>query len=221
MPALLFGSIGSVADTSELQREAFNRAFAEHGLDWTWDQDTYRDLLAGSGGANRIAEYAAGRDEQVDAAAVHETKSSIFRTLLAEEPVALREGVSDAISQAKSEGYQVAFVTTTDAQNVSALLQSVEGLAPSDFDLIVDASQVDEPKPDPAVYAFALSELGTRADDVVAIEDNVGGVQAASSAQVAVVAFPGENNAAHDFGSADKVVQALSFDDLASLVRAA
>ena len=39
MPAILFGSISTVADTSELQREAFNQAFAEHGLDWRWDRD--------------------------------------------------------------------------------------------------------------------------------------------------------------------------------------
>jgi hypothetical protein len=36
---ILFGSISTVADTSELQREAFNAAFAEHGLDWRWDPD--------------------------------------------------------------------------------------------------------------------------------------------------------------------------------------
>jgi hypothetical protein len=53
--ALLFGSISTVADTSELQRAAFNRAFAEHGLDWTWDRDDYRAMLATSGGRSRIA----------------------------------------------------------------------------------------------------------------------------------------------------------------------
>src|SRR6185437_17167383 len=30
MPAVLFGSIGTVAETSELQRAAFNEAFKEH-----------------------------------------------------------------------------------------------------------------------------------------------------------------------------------------------
>ena len=47
MPAVLFGSIGALADTSELQREAFNEAFDAHGLDWNWSRDEYRALLAG------------------------------------------------------------------------------------------------------------------------------------------------------------------------------
>ena len=38
MTAILFGSISTLADTSEIQRDSFNQAFAEHGLDWTWDQ---------------------------------------------------------------------------------------------------------------------------------------------------------------------------------------
>lgn len=221
MPALFFGSIGTLADTSELQREAFNRAFAQHGLDWSWDQDAYRELLAKSGGASRIAEYAKAQGDEVDAAAVHATKSEIFRTLLAESPAPLRAGVKDAVEQAKAEGYKVAFVTTTEAANVDAILESVAGLDADDFDLIVDASQVDQAKPDPSVYAFALRELGQDAGGVIAVEDNVGGVEAANSAEVAVVAFPGENNAAHDFGKADKVVGALEFAHLASLVRAA
>jgi hypothetical protein len=33
MTTVLFDSIGSLADTSELQREAFNEAFRAHGLD--------------------------------------------------------------------------------------------------------------------------------------------------------------------------------------------
>ena len=39
MTAALFGSIGTVVDTSEIQRESFNRAFAEHGLSWSWGRD--------------------------------------------------------------------------------------------------------------------------------------------------------------------------------------
>ena len=41
MKALLFGSIGVIAETSELQRQAYNMAFAEHGLDWYWNVANY------------------------------------------------------------------------------------------------------------------------------------------------------------------------------------
>tara|TARA_B110000503_G_scaffold47893_1_gene77939 strand:+ start:1294 stop:1407 length:114 start_codon:yes stop_codon:yes gene_type:complete len=32
--AVFFGSIGTLVETSDLQRRAFNQAFAEAGLDW-------------------------------------------------------------------------------------------------------------------------------------------------------------------------------------------
>ena len=90
MSAILFGSISTLADTSELQREAFNRAFAEHGLNWRWDLDDYRTMLEKSGGADRIAAYAEERGDTVDAAAVHATKSKLFQESLASASVAPR-----------------------------------------------------------------------------------------------------------------------------------
>ena len=45
MSAVLFGSIGSVVETSEVQRAAFNEAFQKHGLDWQWTRDEYQALL--------------------------------------------------------------------------------------------------------------------------------------------------------------------------------
>ena len=43
--ALFFGGIGTLLETSELQREAFNAAFREAGLDWHWSIDEYREML--------------------------------------------------------------------------------------------------------------------------------------------------------------------------------
>ena len=92
MPAILFGSISTVADTSELQRESFNQAFAEHGLDWRWDRDDYVAMLDRSGGQSRIAAYAESVGATVDAAAIHGTKSRIFRESLAGGGVSARPG---------------------------------------------------------------------------------------------------------------------------------
>ena len=125
MPAVLFGSIGALADTSELQREAFNEAFRAHGLDWTWSQDEYRRLLAESGGEQRIAAYAEHTGDQVDAAAVHRTKSETFQQSLRTRPIEPRPGVVDTIEQADRNGVPVALVTTTSGDNVAALAQAL------------------------------------------------------------------------------------------------
>lgn len=46
MRAIIFGSIGTLVETSDLQRRAFNAAFAEAGLAWVWDEAPYRAMLA-------------------------------------------------------------------------------------------------------------------------------------------------------------------------------
>lgn len=206
MAAILFGSISTVADTSELQREAFNAAFEQHGLGWHWDQAEYRSLLTKNGGAGRIADYASERGETVDATAVHDTKSKLFQQRLAAGSLTSRPGVVDSIRAAKSQGLKVGLVTTTSPANVAALFQGLSAeITANDFDVIVDATSVKTPKPDGAAYAFAVTSLGEDTASCVAIEDNLGGVQAAEAAHVRAVAFPNENTAGHDFGTTRRV----------------
>ena len=215
MPALLLGSISTVADTSERQRQAFNQAFEEHGLDWRWDQDQYRAMLTASGGQARIAGYAQSLGQSVDAKAVHETKSRLFQANLQPGSLSPRAGVVPSIRDAKGRGWKVGLVTTTSPANVSALLEALSPhMSSGDFDIITDASSVARPKPDKAVYVFALEQLGETPDDCVAVEDNTGGVQAAVAAGVKCVAFPNENTAAGDFTAAWRRVDRLDPADL-------
>ncbi len=221
MSAILFGSISTVADTSEVQRQAFNRAFAEHGLSWRWDRDDYIAMLGESGGQGRIAAYADSVGATVDVAAVHETKSKIFRESLAGSHVSPRPGVVDTLRGAKDAGAKVGLVTTTSADNIAALLAALSPAIGTDsFDVIVSSSDVDRPKPDGAAYLFALQRLGEQPSSCVAVEDNVEGAQAAAAAGVPCVAFPNENTAGQDFAIAQRRVESLSFDDLGGSISA-
>ncbi|HME47042.1 HAD-IA family hydrolase [Mycobacterium sp.] len=210
MSAVLFGSISTLADTSELQRRAFNEAFAVHGLDWTWSRDEYISMLDSNGGVQRIADYASLRGEDVDAAAVHATKSQIFQELLGTSSVVPRPGVVDTVDEAKKKCHKIGFVTTTSLGNINALLAALKPhISAEMFDLIVDGDSVKRPKPDPAAYEFALDQLGEDADSAVAIEDNVGGVAAAAAAGVRCIAFPNANTVGGDFRAADELVETL------------
>ncbi len=209
MPALFFGSISTLADTSELQRESFNEAFAVHDLDWRWERAEYARMLRGNGGADRIAGYAAERGQDVDAAAVHATKSELFQQKLGRGGLTARPGVLESLRSAKQAGAKVALVTTTSPENVVALVHGVPDLQLDDFDLVVDSSVVSRSKPDPAAYTHALTTLGVDAADAVAVEDNAGGVQSAVAAGVTCLAFPNANTASHDFPGAARVVDRL------------
>ena len=219
MPAILFGSISTIADTSEMQREAFNAAFDAHGLDWNWDRDSYLSMVETSGGENRIASYAGSVGADVDAAAVHATKSELFQRSVGERPIEPRDGVLETVRGAKEKGLQVALVTTTEGANVAALMEALSPeLGAGDFDLLVDSDGVADSKPAPDAYRFALESLGEDAGACVAIEDNLGGVQSAQAAGVTCVAFPNHNTAGHDFGAAAERVERVELDDLERLI---
>ena len=164
MASILFGSISTIADTSELQRAAFNQAFAQHGLDWHWSQDEYITLLEQSGGRKRIEAYAQSHSQSVDAEAIHQSKSALFQQRLQAGDIQPRLGVVETLQAAKQQGLSVALVTTTAEQNVSQLLQALSPrLSAADFDLVVNASLVEQPKPAADAYSFALQQFGAAA----------------------------------------------------------
>lgn len=210
MAAILFGSISTLVDTSELQRRAFNESFAAHDLHWNWSRDDYRSMLDSNGGAQRITDYAKARGDDVDAATVHATKTDIFQDLLRAANLDPRPGVIETIEEAKRTDHKVGFVTTTSPSNTDAILNALKPhISAKMFDLIVNSESVKTPKPDPAAYSYALEQLGEDAAHAVAIEDNVGGVAAASAAGVTCIAFPNENTAGGDFSAATETVQTL------------
>ena len=218
MAAVLFGSISTLADTSELQRDAFNRAFAEHGLAWTWDRAEYIGLLRTSGGRDRIADYAAGLGQQVDADAVHATKSRIFQHSLSTTPPEPRPGVVETVQAATQQGLKVGLVTTTSPANVAVLLSALPpALQVSAFDVIIDRDDVAAPKPDPAAYLVAMERLTESVADCIAVEDNEDGVRSATDAGLVCVAFPNENTADHRFASAHAVVDRIELAELQAL----
>ena len=215
MSAILFGSIGTVADTSELQRQAFNKAFALHNLDWHWSREEYMSLLEKSGGTHRIEEYANSIGQSVDTSAIHHSKSEIFQKALHEEPLMARLGVVDVMQKARQNGLKLALVTGTSEQNVLSMLEALRNeIDANDFDLVLNSSKVQHPKPAKDAYEYALRALNEMPHSCVAIENNVDGLTAAKAAGLACIAFPDENTADHTFDGASLLVNHLNFEQL-------
>ena len=215
MPTILFGSIGTIADTSELQRQSFNKAFALHNLDWHWSRAEYMSLLEKSGGIHRIEEYAKSMGQSVDASAIHHSKSEIFQEALKEEQLKARPGVVDVMQKATQSGLKLALVTGTSEKNVVSMLEALRNeIDANDFDLVLNSSKIEHPKPARDAYEFALRELSEMPNSCVAIENNVDGLIAAKAAGLACIAFPDENTADHTFDGASLLVNHLEFEQL-------
>ena len=204
--ALFFGSIGTIVETSRLQYDAFHVAFAQHGLDWHWDLPTYRDMLKISGGANRIRAFADKRNQQVDAKAVHATKTLLFLEKLQSDNVKPLSYVSVGLKAAQEHGMKTGFVSTTEKATVKIIAQKLVSEGNPDFDIVTHRGLGLPEKPKPDAYIHAFEALGIKAQSAVVIEDNIDGVTAAKTAGARVVGVPGAMANQQDLKTADTTV---------------
>jgi len=183
--ALIWDVDGTLAETEETHRAAFNGAFAAAGLDWVWDEALYARLLEVTGGKERIRHYVAahgGRPALDDAAvaALHADKTRRYAEVVAAGGVALRPGVARLLNEARNAGVPVAIATTTTLGNVEALLRAALGPdAMGRVAAIGAGDDVAAKKPAPDVYELVVRRLSVPAARCVAIEDTVNGVRAA------------------------------------------
>jgi HAD superfamily hydrolase (TIGR01509 family) len=201
MKSVIFGGIGTIANTSYLQRKAFNTAFEQLSIEWHWGEEEYRGLLIQSGGGSRITDYDdkhGGLPKNVTSDQVHKLKTRIFHHFMTDTKLPLREGVQWVIDHAKFNNIKLAFATTTSQKNIDVLMSSA-GLDASAFDIISHRDCVNESKPEPDVYQYCLKKLNVLAVDSMAIEDSESGVKSAVSAGISCVAFPNEFTAAHRY----------------------
>ncbi len=112
LAALLFDVDGTLVDTEELHRQAYNQTFLEFGFGWEWGVNLYAELLAVSGGTERIARYIDLIDQPPAEKMrlrriipnIHREKTRLYGELIAGKAVRLRPGVARLIEEARMAG---------------------------------------------------------------------------------------------------------------------
>ena len=192
--ALIFDVDGTLAETEEAHREAFNAAFARERLGWEWSVPRYRELLRVTGGKERIARYLAEEGLSLPPeriAALHGLKNEAYMKIVRGGGAPLRPGIAGVIAEARAAGLMLAICTTTSRVNIETLLDVALGpQGRALFGVVVTGEDVRAKKPDPEAYLLALARLQLPASQCLALEDSRNGVEAAVAAGVRVVACP-------------------------------
>ncbi len=218
--AIIFDVDGTLADTErDGHRNAFNAAFAEAGLDWSWDVERYGRLLAVTGGKERIRRFMEEDGVSVDpsldvsafVAGLHRAKTRHYLTLLETGVIHLRPGVLRLLREARGAGVRLAIATTTTPENVVGLLAHCGEPGIVDwFEVIAAGDVVPKKKPAPDIFLLALEQLDLSARDCVAVEDSDNGARSALAAGLdALLIVESTYTRGQDFDAAPLVVDRL------------
>lgn len=219
LKALIFDVDGTLADNEQDgHRVAFNLAFADAGLDWSWDREMYLELLDTFGGKERIRRYIEdyqpafhppeGLDEYIRQ--LHQQKTFRYQELLKNGAIPLRPGVGRLLKEARGAGLRLAIASTTTEINVTTLLSKTLGdESISWFDVISCGDVVERKKPAPDIFLHALNKLGLAADECLAFEDTESGLASALAAGLSTIVTVNESTQHQNFEGAALVVDQL------------
>lgn len=223
LEALLFDVDGTLADTErDAHRVAFNMAFREAGLNWNWTVPLYGELLAITGGKERIRHYIDNylRSFEYDGdlpafiRQLHELKTDYYVQVLSGGEIELRPGVERLLREARSAGLRLAVATTTTPENVEVLISQTLGSdALNWFEVIAAGDVVPAKKPAPDIYIYAMEKMELTPAQCLAFEDSENGIHATRAANLRTIITTNGYTQSHDFTGAALVINQLGEPD--------
>ena len=215
LKALIFDVDGTLAETEDLHRRAFNGAFAQLGLSWVWTPERYADLLAVMGGKERLAHYIETAHGPEAASLrprmgeIHDLKTRLYGDLVTGGALPLRPGIGRLVAEARRAGLRLAVATTTSRANVDALVAVNFPRGDAPFDVVACGDEAARKKPSPDVFELALRRLEVSAEEAIAFEDSVAGIRSALDAGLPVIATRSRYTDAHSLEGAFSAVSDL------------
>ena len=215
--ALIFDCDGVLVDTErDGHRVAFNEAFRQAGLQTSWSNERYGELLLTAGGKERMCRHfdetgwpSEFHDREALIAQLHKLKTDIFMRLIGKGGLPLRPGVQRIVDEAIAGGIILAVCSTSNERAVQAVVDNLLGPARASRITVFAGDAVAEKKPAPDIYNLAARTLNLSPANCVVIEDSNNGLRAAKAAGMHCIITKSSYTADEDFSTADKIVSDL------------
>ena len=176
--AVIFDMDGVLIDAKEWHYEALNKALALFGYNITREEH----LTVYDGLPTKVKLQSLTEQKGLPKALhklINEMKQQYTAAMILQycRP---RFNHEFALARLKSEGYKIA-VCSNSIRSTIELMMEKAALAPY-LVFTVSNEDVKKAKPDPEIYNNAITRLGLSPDEVLVVEDNKNGIQAALAA---------------------------------------
>ncbi|WP_260757341.1 HAD family phosphatase [Mycobacterium sp. SMC-8] len=187
--AVIF-DLDALADIEDAgHRPAYNKAFAELGLDIEWTSARYRQLQALPDERRRVAAELRKRGVMTECDVLAEllvdeicaTKAMILDETVLDADITARPGMAELIAEAYGAGIGVGLISTGSHTWVEPLVRQLVG------DGVVTTIVTTDDAPRGELYAAMLAELGAPAQECLAFAGSQESRRAAAATGVATV----------------------------------
>ncbi|PSL41656.1 HAD superfamily hydrolase (TIGR01509 family)/HAD superfamily hydrolase (TIGR01549 family) [Planomicrobium soli] len=190
---IIFDFDGLIFDTETHQFTVYQEIFAEHGTELPiarWQQEI--GTHSGFSALDYLEELL---ERKVEQDVLREQFSKKYHAKMAEEKA--RAGVEDYLKAAKEQGLKIGLASSSNFQWVTSNLKKL-GLYEY-FECIKTSDDVENVKPDPALYLLAAECLGLSTEECLVFEDSANGALAAKRAGMNCVIVPNPVTHTMDF----------------------
>ncbi len=217
LKALILDVDGTLAETADVKRAAFNQTFAELGLDWVWGRAVYARIMANTRAGNE-AEYFALMRHPDDfnrlerdglLALIPQRQQLIYLDLLEAGATPLSPGIARLMGEAVLARLKLALCSTGPRAEFETLLFTRFG--PEMIDALSCSVAAEDLRGMSTVQAYraCIHKLGEEPSDIVAIDDSSHGVAGAAGLGLRVIATPSHYNWRSKFPGARLVLSNL------------
>lgn len=193
---IFFDLDGTLVENEHLKAVAFSRAIEIFGGESR--PSIYKEVMGMSGQIIR-KHFANKANLQIDLDEYYDLFKSIYDDLI-QTHLVIKAGTIQFLSELKSKGIEMAVISSAYSSSVHYIIDALN--LSQYFNLIVTGDDVQEKKPAPDCYLFALEKLNIAKEQVIVFEDTEAGLKAAFNAGIKALGMRHDYNQSHDFSRA-------------------
>jgi beta-phosphoglucomutase-like phosphatase (HAD superfamily) len=214
MKLLISDLDGTIVETEDYHRLAYNALFKELGLSQNWSKQDYMNRLQTMGG-NKFREVFSWlelpEEEYEDTKTkLYHQKTKLYAELITADlksgQLGLRPGIRRLFAEVQDAGIPIAIATACVGWAAEQVIEAglgkefLESLA-----VLCGGESTERKKPHPDIYLLVAEKTGIDPSDCVVLEDTRHGMLAAKSAGMNCLVTPSEFAQDHDLTEADRV----------------